>query len=228
MTAHDAGRAADRTPPGPRRARRALLGAGLLGVALAVAAPSAWGTFSTPEPVELDTSAGVVAVTVADGDSGQAFVDSTMPGLFPGETRERLVDLTIGGVPQSGTLDFQALSLTVAVAAGNLPIVNNPDDGLQLEIERCSTPWDESGGHPATYDATYTCSGTSSTVVARGPVLGTFDLTTDPGDSLVALGDVNHYCFTFDLPTTATAAMQNTGSILSFTFNGTARAGTDA
>lgn len=212
----------------PRSPRRLLVGAGILGLAVGLTAQSARGSFSSAQPVTLATTTGVVALTVADGDAGQVFVDSLMPGLFPGEVRQRRVDLTIGGTPQTGTVDLDALSLVVAVAAVDVPLVNDPANGLQLTIERCSAAWQESGGHPTTDDATYTCPAATTTVVDRGPVLGSFDLTADPGDSLVALGDVNHYRFTFELPDTATAAMQNTGSIVRFTFDGTARAGTDA
>jgi spore coat-associated protein N len=54
-------------------------------------------------------------------------------------------------------------------AATSSPLNTDTTNGLQMVIDKCSVAWTEGGTAPA---YTYTCSGTTSSVLASTPVVG--------------------------------------------------------
>ena len=82
---------------------------------------------------------------------------------FIGVTKYRRLDLDIGSADVSGA----TLSTTFSPSS-----VLNTDatNGLHLAIDACSVPWSESGTF---YEWTYTCSGTTTTVLSNRAISGT-------------------------------------------------------
>jgi hypothetical protein len=72
--------------------------------------------------------------------------------------------LVNNGTSSSDTLSSIVLSTT---ASPSSLLDTEATNGLQMVIEKCSTPWTEAGTAPA---YTYTCSGTTSTVLASRAV----------------------------------------------------------
>ena len=91
-----------------------------------------------------------------------------------------------------------------------------------MAIDKCSVPWTESGTAPA---FTYSCSGTTSSVLASRAVIGS-NLSLSGLASLTA-GATDHLRVTLSFPTSAPNGMQGSTSTLTYAFTGTQRAGTN-
>jgi hypothetical protein len=133
---------------------------------------------------------------------------------------QRAFDLANTAAAGSDALASITLT-TAAPTSSNLDA--DPANGLQLTIDSCSQPWTEAGTSPA---FTYTCGGTTQSVLASRPVIGT-DVALANLASL-ATGTTDHLRATLALPdTTPQTGFANVTSTLTFTFTGTQRAGTD-
>jgi spore coat-associated protein N len=201
-----------------RRSRREklVLTLALLLMCGAVASFGAFALFTTSASATHTVSSGTVEIELgATGASTNRLnVDAT--GIVPGDTIQRGVDLINDG---------EALSSITLTTSANPTSLLDADavNGLQMVIERCSTAWTEGGAAPA---YTYTCAGTTSTVVATRAVVGTnlalANLTTPDGGGLT-----DHLRVTLSFPTTAGNTFQGLSSTITYTFTGTQRAGTD-
>jgi hypothetical protein len=136
--------------------------------------------------------------------------------VAPTDTIQRTVDLT-----SSGTIDMASITLTSTATTSSL-LDTDATNGLQMVIQNCSQAWTESGSSPA---FTYTCGGTTSSVVASRAVIGS-NLTLNNLTATTA-GNTDHLKFTLTLPSTADNTFQNKTSTISYAFTGTQRAGTD-
>lgn len=99
--------------------------------------------------------------------------------------------------------------------------------GLTVKIDKCSVAWVETG---AVAPFTYTCGGTTTSVLAATPLataIATPPVITTGLASLAAAGSDN-LVMTFTLPAGADNTMQGLSSALSMTFTGTQRAATAA
>ena len=67
----------------------------------------------------------------------------------------------------TGTLDLASVTLTTNATTSSL-LNTDTVTGLQMTIDKCSVAWTESA-----IPYTYTCSGTTSSVLASTPVIGT-------------------------------------------------------
>ncbi|MGO4651590.1 hypothetical protein AB4068_07825 [Arthrobacter sp. 2RAF22] len=94
--------------------------------------------------------------------------------------------------------------------------------GLQVTVDNCSTAWTEAGTAPA---YTYTCSGTTTSVLASRPVIGA-NLTLANLTSVTA-GHTDNLRVTLTLPSTADNTLQNQSSTIAFSFTGTQRTATN-
>jgi hypothetical protein len=91
-----------------------------------------------------------------------------------------------------------------------------------MAIDKCSVPWTESGSSPA---FTYSCSGSTSTVLAQRAVIGS-NLSLSNLGSLTA-GVTDHLRLTLTLPSSADNSFQNLTSTIQYSFTGTQRAATN-
>jgi predicted ribosomally synthesized peptide with SipW-like signal peptide len=200
----------------PEIARKLLLSFGVLLLAVAIVGVGAFASFTSSTTATQAVSAG--SVTIALGVSGASTnrLSVAAAGLVPGDTVQRSVDLV-----NSGSANLASVSLTTTASPTSL-LDTDATNGLQMTIARCSVPWTEAGSSPA---FTYTCSGTTSVVLASRAVIGA-DLAQAHINATTA-GATSHLRVTLTLPTTATNAFQSLTSTISYTFTGLQRVGTD-
>ena len=147
-------------PPG-RTHRRRVLAAVICLIAAAIAGGvGVYGTFSSTASQTIQVSSGTV--TIALGATGAATnrLNVNASGIVAGDTMQRGVDLNV-----TGSTDLSAITLTTSASPSSL-LDTDATNGLQIAIDTCSVAWTEAGSSPA---FTYTCGGSTSTVLARGP-----------------------------------------------------------
>ena len=153
-------------------------------------------------------------VTIALGATGaqtnRLTVNAT--GVAPGDSIYRSVDLT-----NSGTLNLASVTLTTSATASSL-LDTDATNGLQLQILRCSQAWTESGTSPS---FTYSCGGTSSTVLASTSVTGAGRALSNLGSTTA--GATDHLEVVLTLPTTSPTTMQGLTSTITFACGATQR-----
>jgi spore coat-associated protein N len=114
-----------------------------------------------------------------------------------------------------------SVKLTTTAPVSSL-LNSDVTNGLQMVIDKCSVAWTEAGTSPA---FTYTCSGTTTTVLASRAVIGS-NLTLS-GLSSLAAGGIDHLRATLTLPTGAGNTLQGLASTITYSFTGTQRAATN-
>ncbi|HLI56045.1 MAG TPA: TasA family protein [Actinomycetota bacterium] len=196
------------------RGRRLLLSLSVVGAAAAIAGLGTYASFtSTTQATQTVASGTVVIALGAPGPANRLNVGAS--GLVAGDTVQRVADLA-----NTGSQNLSSVTLsTVATASSALD--TDATNGLQMVIDACSVAWTEGGTAPA---YTYTCTGTTSLVVAATPVIGTGLALSNLG-SLTA-GVTDHLRITLTLPATAGTTLQGQSSTIQYTFTGTQRAAT--
>jgi spore coat-associated protein N len=119
--------------------------------------------------------------------------------MVPGDTLQRSFDLTS---------DSSQVTLTTT-ASPSTKLDTDATNGLQMVIQRCSVAWTESGP-----PYTYTCGGSTSTVLAGRQVIGT-DLALA---GLTGGGTTDHLRLTLTLPAGADNTFQNLSSTITYAF----------
>jgi predicted porin len=90
-----------------------------------------------------------------------------------------------------------------------------------MVIDKCSVAWTEAGTSPA---FTYTCGGTTTSVLASRAVIGT-NLTLS--NLTLTAGAGNHLRVTLTLPSGTSNSTQGLSSTVTYAFTGTQRAATN-
>jgi hypothetical protein len=128
---------------------------------------------------------------------------------------QRAFDLTNA----SGNESLASITLTTTASPSSL-LDTDATNGLQLVIDKCSVAWTESGP-----PYTYTCGGTTTSVLTTRAVIG----STIALSNLAAVNPNNtdRLRATLSFPSGAGNTLQNLSSTITFTFNGTQRAGTN-
>lgn len=181
----------------------------LVGTAAAVAGMGTYGAF-TGSTTTVDQ-----AVT-----AGTVVIDLTSPGtlsvpvtnLLPGDSVEKFA--TLGN---TGDSDLNTVTLTVSTTTPSV-LTTDETNGLQLTIAACSVAW------TAVANAADTCSGTETSVLTSGAVIGADKALS--GLSSLTAGSADHLKITTALPTAAGNSFQGATSTIDFTFNATQRTGT--
>jgi spore coat-associated protein N len=194
---------------------RLVLSIALILIAVSLAGVGAVASFTSTASVSQSVTSGTV--TIALGSSGTAAnrLDVAATGVVPGDTIQRAVN-----VSNTGNQDFASISLTTTASTSSL-LDTDASNGLQMVAERCSVAWTESGSAPA---YTYTCSGTTSTVLSSRAIVGAGMALSNV---LLVAGSTNHLRVTVSLPSTAGNSLQGLTSVISYAFTGTQRAATD-
>jgi len=91
-----------------------------------------------------------------------------------------------------------------------------------MVIDKCSVAWTEAGSSPA---FTYTCGGTTSSVVASRAVIGSNIAMSNLGSTTA--GATDHLRLTLTFPSAAGNTFQGLSSTISSAFTGTQRAATN-
>ena len=137
--------------------------------------------------------------------------------IVPGDTMQRAFTLA----STSSTSDLATIKLTTTASTSST-LDTDATNGLQMVIDKCSIAWVEAGTSPA---YTYTCAGTTTTILASEAVIGAnLNMT---GLSSLTAGSSDNLRLTLTLPTTAAASLQNVASTILYTFTGTQRAATN-
>jgi len=184
----------------------------VLGVAASVAGLGTFASFTSSTSASQSISSGTVSIALgASGPANRLAVAAT--SLVPGDTVQRAVDLTSASSDPLG-------SVTLQTSASPSNALTTDSNGLTVKVDKCSVAWTESGTAPA---YTYTCSGTTTSILAASAAGNTSTLS-----SLAALSSgssTDHLLVTLALPTAAGNSLQGLSTTITYAFNGMQRAG---
>ncbi len=187
------------------------------GIALAASLGGA-GVYATyTSTASQSNTIGSGTITVALGATGASTnrLNINASGIVAGDTMQRSVDLN-----NSGAIDLASITLTTTASPSSL-LDTDTTNGLQMVIDKCSVAWTEAGTSPA---FTYTCSGTTTSVLASRAVIGS-NLTLS--NLTLTAGASNHLRVTLTLPSGTSNSTQGLSSTITYAFTGTQRAATD-
>jgi len=195
-------------------AQKLLATVAVLGAAASIAGLGTYATWTSTTSQNQSISSGTV--TIALGATGAATnrLNIGATALAPGDTIQRSVDLL-----NSGTLDLASVTLTTTAPTSSL-LDTDGTNGLQMVIDKCSQAWTEAGP-----PYTYSCGGTTSSVLASRAVIGSTLALSNLG--VTTAGATDHLRVTLTLPSGAPSTLQNQSSTISYAFNGTQRAATN-
>jgi spore coat-associated protein N len=196
--------------------RKVLLSLGALGVAGALAGMGTFATFTATTSASQAMGSGTVIIALPTAGTATNRLTIGATGLVPGDTVQRAVDLS-----NTGSQGLATVALTTTAPTTTSLLDTDATNGLQMVVDRCSVAWTEAGSPLYTY----TCSGTTASVVATRPVIGSLLTMSNLSGSLTA-GGVDHLRVTLTLPSGASDTLQAKSSTITYTFNATQRAGT--
>jgi predicted ribosomally synthesized peptide with SipW-like signal peptide len=183
----------------------------IIGAAASIAGLGTYATFTSTTSQSHTVTTGIV--TIALGATGAATnrLNIGASALAPGDTIQRSVDLT-----NSGSLDLASITLTTTASPSSL-LDTDTTNGLQMVIDKCSVAWTEAGP-----PYTYTCGGSTSSVLTTRPVIGSALALSNLGAT--THGATDHLRVTLTLPSGAGNTLQNQSSTITYAFTGTQRA----
>jgi predicted ribosomally synthesized peptide with SipW-like signal peptide len=189
----------------------------VIGAAASIAGLGTFATFTSSTSASQAISSGTVSIALGatGGVTNRLTVNAT--NIVPGDTIQRSVDLT-----NSSSDPLGSVSLTTTASPSSL-LDTDATNGLQMAITSCSVPWTESGTSPA---FTYSCSGSTSTVVASRAVIGS-NISLSGLNVLSSATGTDHLRVTLSLPSSAGNTFQGLNSTVTYAFTGTQRAATN-
>jgi predicted ribosomally synthesized peptide with SipW-like signal peptide len=185
-------------------------------LALLLVGLGAYATFTSTTSQSHSVTTGTVTIALGATGASTNRLNVNASGVAPGDTIQRSFDLI-----DQGSLNLASITLTTTATASSL-LDTDATNGLQMVIDRCSLAWTEAGTAPA---YTYTCSGTTSSVLASRALIGS-NLALSNLGALTA-GATDHLHMTLTLPASADNTFQNLTSTIQFSFTGTQRAATN-
>jgi spore coat-associated protein N len=218
------------TPSRPRRKRsrttKILLSIGALGMAGAMAGLGTYAAYTSTTSASGTVTTGIVQIALAASGTGNR-MSVAATGVLPGDTVARAVDLT-----STSTDALGSVKLTTTAPVTSSTLNTDATNGLQLLIQKCSVAWSETANTSPQTGYSYTCSGTTTTVLgsASTPVVQTntsfsgLAATAGPGNVTATM---DHLLITMTLPaaTIESQVAQGSQSVIVFTFNATQRTG---
>ena len=186
----------------------------VLGAAASIAGLGTYATWTSTTSQSHTISTGTVTISLGATGAATNRLNIGASGLVPGDTLQRSVDLT-----NSGSIDLASVTLTTSAAPSSL-LDTDGTNGLQMVIDRCSQAWTEAGP-----PYTYTCGGTTSSVLASRAVIGSNMTLSNLGST--THGATDHLRVTLTLPNGADNSFQNQSSTITYAFTGTQRAATN-
>ena len=185
----------------------------VLGVAASIAGLGTFASFTSSTSASQAISSGTVSIALGvSGPANRLAVAAS--NLVPGDTVQRAVDLTSNSSDPLGSV-----SLQTSAAPSN--VLTTDANGLTIKVDKCTVAWTESGTAPA---YTYTCSGTTTSVLAATPAGNTSSL---PGLAALTSGSsTDHLLVTLSLPSAAGNTLQGLSTTITYAFSGTQRAAT--
>ena len=194
--------------------RKVLVSLAVISAAASIAGLGTFATFTSSTSASQSVSSGTV--TIALGATGASTNRLTVgaSNIAPGDTIQRSVDLS-----NSGSLDLASVTLTTSASPSSV-LDTDATNGLQMVIDKCSQAWTESGP-----PYTYTCGGTTSSVLVSRAVIGSNLTLSNLGST--SAGATDHLRVTLTLPSGAGNTLQNQSSPITYAFTGTQRAATN-
>jgi spore coat-associated protein N len=190
------------------RARKILLSLAALGAAASIAGLGTFATFTSSTSTSNTIASGTLSLTAPFSRLGTG-----ASPIAPGDTMQRAIDLSY-----SGSLSFASATLTTSASPTSL-LDTDATNGLQIAVDKCSQAWTEAGP-----PYTYTCGGSTSTVLASRALIGSGIALSN---LTLTAGSTDHLRVTLTFPSGAGNTLQNQSSTVSYTFSGSQRAGTD-
>jgi hypothetical protein len=185
----------------------------LVAVALGLAGIGSYATFTAQTSAQAHTvSSGTMTLTIpAAGASNRLTVGAS--DIAPGDTLQRAFNLTSGG-----SIDPASITLTSSASPSSL-LDSDATNGLQMVIDKCSVAWTEAGP-----PYTYTCGGSTSSVLASRAVVGS---NIALSNLTLTAGSTDFLRLTLTLPSAAGNTFQGLSSTISYQFTSTQRAATN-
>jgi predicted ribosomally synthesized peptide with SipW-like signal peptide len=193
-----------------------LASAALVAAAAGAAGLGTFGSFTSTTSASQSVTAGTVVIGVGTAGTANNRLSVAATGVVPGDTIQRTVQLN-----NTGNQNLASITLTTTASPSSL-LDTDATNGLQLVIQKCSSTWTEAGTAPA---YTYTCGGTTTTVLASRAVIGANIALS--GLSAVTAGASDNLMATLTLPVSAGNTFQGLASTVTFAFTGTQRAATN-
>ncbi|MFK4299659.1 spore coat-associated protein N [Arthrobacter sp. GAS37] len=188
----------------------------LVGTAAGVAGLGTYGAFTSSTSASNTVASGTVNIALGASNTPGNRLSVAASGLVPGDTVQRTATLSNA----TGNQGLSAITLTTS-ALPTSKLDTDATNGLQMVIDNCSVPWTEAGTAPA---YTYTCSGTTTSVLASHAVTGS-NLALNNLNTVNA-GQTDNLRVTLTLPSTADNTFQGLSSTVAFNFTGTQRTAT--
>ncbi|HSC49245.1 MAG TPA: TasA family protein [Gaiellaceae bacterium] len=183
----------------------------VLGAAASIAGLGTYATWTSTTSQSHTISTGTVTISLGATGAATNRLNIGASGLVPGDTIQRSVDLT-----NSGSIDLASVTLTTSASPSSL-LDTDATNGLQMVIDKCSQAWTEAGP-----PYTYTCGGTTSSVLTSRSVVGSNVALSNLGATTA--GATDHLRVTLTLPSAAGNTFQNQSSTITYAFTGTQRA----
>ena len=184
----------------------------LVGGAASVAGLGTFGAFTSTTSATESVSAGRVVIDMTN--QAARGLDIAATNLVPGDTIPRAVQLTRG----STTETFGSVKMSTVAGTANA-LSADTGNGLQVAVDQCSAAWVKA---PTTNELT--CSGTTDSVIARRPVIGT-DLDLAVATTKLNAAGASNLRVELFLPGTAGNGFQGLSNNVTFTFDATQRSG---
>ena len=193
---------------------KVLASAALLAAAAGVAGMGTYGGFTASTSASATVKAGTVSFDVGAAGGAANRLTVAASGAIPGDTVQRAVTLT-----NTGDQNLTAVTLTTA-AAPSSKLDTDAANGLQMQVDACSTAWTEAGASPS---FTYTCPGITTTVLSSRAVVGT--KMPLAGLTSVTPAKTDFLRVTLTVPTGADNTFQGLTSTIGFAFDAVQRTG---
>jgi predicted ribosomally synthesized peptide with SipW-like signal peptide len=188
------------------------LSIGLVLASVALVGMGTFALFTDTQSVSQATSSGTVSLNPISTNAVNNRLSVGASNIAAGDTIQRTVD-----VKNTGNITLASVTLTTTASVSSL-LDTDATNGLQMVIDKCSVAWTETGGPPYTY----TCGGTTSTVLTSAPVIGT---NLSLANISLTGGTDNFLRVTLTLPSGASNTLQTQSSTISYAFTATQRAG---
>jgi len=186
--------------------QKIVLSIAIVGAAAGIAGLGTFATFTSSTSATHTIASGTLSLTAPFSRLGTG-----ASPIAAGDTMQRAIDLSY-----AGSIAFSTVTLTTSASPSSL-LDTDATNGLQMVIDKCSVAWTESGP-----PYTYTCGGSTSSVLASRALIGT-DLALT--NLTLTAGATDHLRATITFPSAAGNTFQNQSSTLSYAFTGTQRAG---
>jgi len=196
--------------------KKILLSLGAAGVAASIAGFGTFATFTSTTSASQTVASGTVTIALGATGASTNRLTVNASGIVPGDTMQRSFDLA-----NSGSQNLASITLTTTASPTSL-LDSDATNGLQMVIDKCSSAWTEAGTSPS---FTYTCGGTTSTVLASRAVIGSGISLSNLGSTTA--GATDHLRLTLTFPSAAGNTFQGLSSTISYSFTGTQRATTN-